>query len=145
MRHTSFSSASLSPPHTALRHFLLAHCGYIPSQEDFICQILTLIHLIFKDRTELQQISWIGIAQPPAQSRILFTPPEKPSDGLPSPMLPWGLPGDILFSVSVVMCFFQQFLPHEAVPRISPLWPLQGQCFRLLSFPVKGRKDCAKG
>lgn len=37
------------------------------------------------------------------------------------PTRPWGLPGDILFSVYVVMCFLQRLLSHHAASRISSL------------------------
>lgn len=80
MRH-SFSQLFISldsrgsPPNSAaLSHFLLTHRGCLPSQGDITCRILTPIHFIYKDRTELQKISWIGIAQPLGRRRILFTP-----------------------------------------------------------------------
>ena len=93
----------------------------------------------------MQQISWPGIAQSLAQGRILFTPLGSllmPGQGT---SLPWGLPANILLSIAVVMCILQRILSHQAAPRISSLWPLRGQCFWLLSFPAKGKKDHAKG
>ena len=59
--------------------------------------------------------------------------------------LPQGLPATILLSIAAVTCFLQQFLSHQAAPRISSLWPLRWQCFWLLSFPAQGEKDRAKG
>jgi len=93
----------------------------------------------------LQQISWPGIAQPLAQGRILFTPLGSLLMTGQGTSLPQGLPATILLSIAAVTCFLQQFLSHQAAPRISSLWPLRWQCFWLLSFPAQGEKDRAKG
>lgn len=115
MRHSfsqlfiALDSRGFPPNSTALSHFLLTHCGCLSSQGDIICRILNTYPLYLQGQNRIAaNLLDRNCSTSRAEKNSIHTP-RKPSEEVPRPMTPPGLPGDMLFSVSVVMCFYREF------------------------------------